>query len=91
MSSKDYLLLSWDDHARTLYLKALRGAVAINPTSLSQQHGAKKQKVAASGLSLFRGDSLRQSEVIVQVSLAHPYNAGGASGLLRFGVEVTVD
>ena len=42
MSSKDYLQLQWNEHARTLYLKALRDAVSINPTPLSQQHGAKK-------------------------------------------------
>jgi hypothetical protein len=61
MSSKDYLPSSWNEHARTLYLKALRDAVSINPTPLSPQHGAKKQKVAPSGLSLFRGALLKQS------------------------------
>ena len=63
MSSKDYLPLQWNEHARTLYLKALRDAVSINPTPFSQQHGAKKQKVAASGLSLFRGAGLKPSSV----------------------------
>ena len=53
--------MSWNEHARTLYLKALQDAVSINPTPLSQQHGDKKQKVAPSGLSLFRGASLKQS------------------------------
>ena len=49
-----------NDHARTLYLKALRDAVSINPTPSSQQHqhGVKKQKVASSGLPLFRGSAL---------------------------------
>jgi hypothetical protein len=61
--SKDYLPSSWNDHARTLYLKALRDAVSINPTPLSQQHGVKKQKVAPSGLSLFRGAALKPSSV----------------------------
>jgi hypothetical protein len=60
IQSKDYLPLSWNDHARTLYLKALRDAVSINPTPSSQQrqHGVKKQKVASSGLPLFRGAAL---------------------------------
>ena len=60
IQSKDYLPLSWNDHARTLYLKALRDAVSINPTPSSQQHqhGVKKQKVASSGLPLFRGSAL---------------------------------
>ncbi len=40
--------------------QALRDAVSINPTPLSQQHGVKKQKVVApSGLSLFRGAALK--------------------------------
>ena len=60
IQSKDYLPLSWNDHARTLYLKALRDAVSINPTPSSQerQHGVKKQKVASSGLPLFRGAAI---------------------------------
>ena len=60
IQSKDYLPLSWNDHARTLYLKALRDAVSINPAPSSQQHqhGVKKQKVASSGLPLFRGAAI---------------------------------
>ena len=70
MTSKDYLPLSWNEHARTLYLKALRDAVSINHTTLSRQHGAKKQKVAPSGLSLFRGASLKQSSTDSSASAA---------------------
>ena len=70
MSSKDYLLLSWNEDARTLYLKALRDTVSINPTPLSQQHGTKKQKVAPSGLSLFRGALLKQSSTESSASAA---------------------
>jgi hypothetical protein len=70
MSSKDYLLLSWNEHARTLYLKALRDDVSINPTPLSQQHDAKKRKVTPSGLSLFRGASLKQSTTDSSASAA---------------------
>jgi hypothetical protein len=40
-----------------------RDAVSINPTPLSQQHGAKKQKVTPTGLSLFRGAALKPSSV----------------------------
>jgi len=63
IQSKDYLPLSWNNHARTLYLKALRDAVSINPTPWSQQHqhGVKKQKVASSGLPLFRGAAICSS------------------------------
>jgi hypothetical protein len=64
MSSKDYLPLSWNEHARAHYLKALRDAVSIvlNPTHMSQQHIVKKQKVAPSGgLSLFCWAALKPS------------------------------
>jgi hypothetical protein len=70
MSSKDYLPVSWNEHARTLYLKALRDDVSINPTPLSQQHDAKKQKVTPSGLSLFRGALLKQSSTESSASAA---------------------
>ena len=63
IQSKDYLPLSWNNHARTLYLKALRDTVSINPTPWSQQHqhGVKKQKVASIGLPLFCGAAICSS------------------------------
>jgi hypothetical protein len=64
MTSKDYLPLSWNEHARAHYLKVLRDAVSIvlNPTHMSQQHIVKKQKVAPSGgLSLFCWAALKPS------------------------------
>ena len=48
-------------HGRTLYLQALRDAVAISriPVRSSPPRAAKKQKVAPSGGMLFRGAELK--------------------------------
>lgn len=56
-----YLPPAWNAHARTLYLQALRDAVAISriPVRSSPPRGSKKQKVAPSGGMLFRGAELK--------------------------------
>ena len=63
MASSTYLPSSWNTHARTLYLQALRDAVPIArvATRSSPPRAVKKQKVAPSGLSLFRGAELKPS------------------------------
>ena len=70
--SKNYLPHSWNAHARTLYLKALRDAFPIlrTPTRLSPTRAVKKQKVAPSGLSLFRGAELKPSALDSPAAMA---------------------
>ena len=64
MPSKDYLPASWNDHARTLYLQALRDTPSLcahcnTLVAGSPPRAAKKAKVAPSGMGLFRGAELK--------------------------------